>query len=162
ASPSPECSSRSLTTRLTAASRSGRASAAATWWSRSKSARRGPWSRYRGSRPSTFGTKLISLANRGARAISWLTSRPKWARPRGGGFSSAGGLAGAAEEARAAAGDKQVCLMGGADLIRQALAAGYLDELTVIVAPVVLGDGKRLFDGFTESLDFQHLWVRQS
>src|SRR5207245_2903104 len=38
----------------------------------------------------------------------------------------------------------------------------YLDELTVIVAPVVLGDGKRLFDGFTESLDFQHLWVRQS
>jgi len=71
-------------------------------------------------------------------------------------------LADAVEQARAAAGDKQVYLMGGADLIRQALAAGYLDELTVIVAPVVLGDGKRLFDGFTESLDFQHLWVRQS
>ena len=34
-------------------------------------------------------------------------------------------------------------LMGGADLIRQALAAGYVDELTVIVAPVVLGAGKR-------------------
>ena len=37
-----------------------------------------------------------------------------------------------------------------------------LDELTVIVAPVVLGAGKRLFDGFTQSLDLQHLWVRQS
>ena len=39
--------------------------------------------------------------------------------------------------------------VGGASLIRQALAAGYVDELTVIVAPVVLGAGKRLFDGFT-------------
>ena len=71
----------------------------------------------------------------------------------------------AIERARAAAGakgDKQVHLMGGADLIRQALAAGYVDELTVIVAPVVLGAGKRLFDGFTQSLDLEHLGVRQS
>jgi dihydrofolate reductase len=60
------------------------------------------------------------------------------------------------------AGDKQVMLMGGADLIRQALAAGSVDELTVIVAPVVLGGGKRLFDGFSQSLDLEHLWVRQS
>jgi hypothetical protein len=41
-------------------------------------------------------------------------------------------------------------------------AKAYLDELTVIVAPVVLGSGKRLFDGFTQSLDLEHLWVRQS
>jgi dihydrofolate reductase len=41
-------------------------------------------------------------------------------------------------------------------------AAGYVDELTVIVAPVVLGAGKRLFDGFTRSLDLEHLGVRQS
>ena len=46
--------------------------------------------------------------------------------------------------------------------VRQALAAGYPDELTVIVAPVVLGGGKRLFDGFSQSLDLEHLWVRQS
>ena len=39
---------------------------------------------------------------------------------------------------------------------------GYLDELTVIVAPVVLGGGKRLFDGFAQSLDLEHLWARQS
>jgi RibD C-terminal domain len=51
---------------------------------------------------------------------------------------------------------------GEAKAIRQALAAGYVDELTVIVAPVVLGGGKRLFDGFSQLLDLEHLWVRQS
>ena len=79
-----------------------------------------------------------------------------------GGFTFAGSLAEAVEQASAAAGDKQVMLMGGADLIRQALAAGSVDELTVIVAPVVLGGGKGLFDGFGQSLDLEHLWVRQS
>jgi dihydrofolate reductase len=43
--------------------------------------------------------------------------------------------------------------MGGADVIRQALAAGLVDELTIIIAPMVLGGGKRLFDGFSRSLD---------
>ena len=52
--------------------------------------------------------------------------------------------------------------MGGAQIIRQALAAGLVDELTIIVAPVVLEGGKRLFEGFTESVDFEHLGVRQS
>jgi dihydrofolate reductase len=42
--------------------------------------------------------------------------------------------------------------MGGADVIRQALEAGPVDELTIIVAPVVLGGGKRLFEGFSKSL----------
>jgi dihydrofolate reductase len=52
--------------------------------------------------------------------------------------------------------------MGGADIIRQALTGGHLDELTIIVAPVVLGAGKRLFEGFTASLDLEHLGVTQS
>jgi dihydrofolate reductase len=60
------------------------------------------------------------------------------------------------------AGEKQVHLMGRADLIRQALAAGLVDELTIIIAPVTLGAGKRLFDGFDESLELEHLGVRQS
>lgn len=38
--------------------------------------------------------------------------------------------------------------MGGAGVIRQALDAGLVDELTIIVAPVGLGGGKRLFAGF--------------
>jgi dihydrofolate reductase len=37
--------------------------------------------------------------------------------------------------------------MGGAEIIRQALEAGIVDELTIIIAPVVLGSGKRLFEG---------------
>ena len=53
-------------------------------------------------------------------------------------------------------------VMGGADVIRQALAAGLVDQLTIIVAPVVLGGGKRLFDGFTQPLELEHLGVRQS
>ena len=52
--------------------------------------------------------------------------------------------------------------MGGADVIRQALDAGLVDELTIIVAPVVLGGGKRLFESFTTPLDLEHLGVRQS
>jgi len=90
-----------------------------------------------------------------------VTHRPG-EQPDGGGFTFTGSLAEAVERASAAAGDKQVMLMGGADLIRQALAEGYPDELTVIVAPVVLGGGKRLFEGFTQSIDLEHLWVRQS
>ena len=49
-----------------------------------------------------------------------------------------------------AAGDKDVHVMGGADVIRQALEAGLVDELTIIIAPVVLGGGKRLFEGFSQ------------
>ena len=52
--------------------------------------------------------------------------------------------------------------MGGAEVIRQALAGGHVDELTIIVAPVVLGAGKRLFDGFDRSLDLEHRGLRQS
>src|SRR2546429_505331 len=37
-----------------------------------------------------------------------------------------------------------------------------VDELTIIIAPVVLGGGKRLFEGFSRSMDLQQLGVRQS
>jgi dihydrofolate reductase len=47
-------------------------------------------------------------------------------------------------------------------VIRQALAGGLVDELTIIVAPVILGGGKRLFDGFQQSLELEHLGVRRS
>ena len=47
--------------------------------------------------------------------------------------------------------------MGGAQVIRQALSAGLVDELSIIVAPVVLGGGKRLFEGFSASIDLEHL-----
>ena len=52
--------------------------------------------------------------------------------------------------------------MGGADVIRQALQAGLVDELSIIVAPVILGGGKRLFDGFSDSVELEHIGLRQS
>ena len=77
-------------------------------------------------------------------------------------FTFVNGVVEAVERAREAAGDKDVHVMGGADVIRQALDAGLVDELSIIVAPVILGGGKRLFDGFEQSLDLEHVGVRQS
>jgi dihydrofolate reductase len=90
-----------------------------------------------------------------------VTHRPE-EEPAGGAFTFVSGVKEAVERAVEAAGDKDVHVMGGADVIRQALAAGLVDELTIIVAPVVLGGGKRLFEGFSSSLDLQHAGVRQS
>lgn len=90
-----------------------------------------------------------------------VTHRPE-EEPEGGGFTFVSGVEEAVERARAAAGDKDVHVMGGADVIRQALAGGLVDELSIIVAPVVLGSGKRLFEGFTQSLELEHIGVRQS
>jgi dihydrofolate reductase len=63
--------------------------------------------------------------------------------------------------AREAAGNEAVSIGGGADVIRQALAAGEVDELCLSTAPVVLGTGKPLFDGSLE-LDLEPLAVHQS
>jgi dihydrofolate reductase len=90
-----------------------------------------------------------------------VTHRPE-EEPEGGAFTFVSGVREAVTRAADAAGDKDVHVMGGADVIRQALEAGLVDELTIIVAPVVLGGGKRLFDGFTTSLELEHLGVRQS
>ena len=64
--------------------------------------------------------------------------------------------------AKAAAGDKDVSLGGGADVIRQALELDLVDDLSIVIAPVVLGGGKRLFDGFTKDVELEHLGVHQS
>jgi dihydrofolate reductase len=90
-----------------------------------------------------------------------VTHRPE-EEPEGGEFTFVDGIEAAVERAKGAAGDKHVHLMGGADVIRQALEAGIVDELTVIIAPVILGGGKHLFDGFSESLELEHAGVRQS
>jgi dihydrofolate reductase len=56
------------------------------------------------------------------------------------------GLESAVAQATAAAGDRAVTVVGGAELNRQLLAAGLVDELRVDVMPVLLGSGRRLFD----------------
>ena len=90
-----------------------------------------------------------------------VTHRPE-DEPAGGAFTFVSGVEEAVERAREAAGGRDVSIMGGADVIRQALEARIVDQLTIIVAPVVLGGGKRLFEGFTESLELEHIGVRQS
>jgi dihydrofolate reductase len=90
-----------------------------------------------------------------------VTHRPE-EQPPGNDFTFVRGIGEAVERAQAAAGEKHVYVMGGAETIRAALAGGYVDQLSIILAPVVLGAGKRLFDGFSQSLDLEHQGVRQS
>jgi dihydrofolate reductase len=56
------------------------------------------------------------------------------------------GVAAAVDQARTAAGDKDVVVMGGADVIDQCLAAGLVDELRIHLSPLLVGGGTRLFD----------------
>src|SRR5712664_4692903 len=57
------------------------------------------------------------------------------------------GVESAVAQAKAAAGDRVVEVVGGASVVRQLLVAGLLDELHVDVMPVLLGAGLRLLDG---------------
>jgi dihydrofolate reductase len=99
-----------------------------------------------------FGMPLFVVTHR-------LADQP----PEEAGFTFMGSLDEAIDRAREAAGDRDVSIGGGGDVIRQALAAGIVDELGITVAPVILGGGKRLFDGFEQEVTLEHIGrVRQS
>ncbi|GGW25486.1 dihydrofolate reductase family protein [Streptomyces xantholiticus] len=57
------------------------------------------------------------------------------------------GIGSALSQARAAAGDGDVTVLGGATTINQYLAAGLVDELRLHIAPLTIGAGTRLFEG---------------
>jgi dihydrofolate reductase len=61
------------------------------------------------------------------------------------------GIESTLEQARKAAGGKDVMLWGGGNIAQQYLAAGLLDELELHVVPVLLGDGARLFDNLGDA-----------
>jgi dihydrofolate reductase len=69
------------------------------------------------------------------------------------------GVEAALEQARAAAGDENVAIAGGARTVNQFLAAGLLDELRTHVVPVTFGAGERLFEG-VPPLDLEVVSVR--
>ena len=69
------------------------------------------------------------------------------------GFTFVDDFDAAVKQASEAAGGRDVAIGGGADVIRQALAGGYVDELVISTAPVVLGGGTRLFEGFELDID---------
>jgi len=90
-----------------------------------------------------------------------VTHRPE-EQPPGEDFVFVDGVGEAVARALEAAGGKDVHVMGGGEVIREALREGLVDELTIILAPVVLGGGKRLFEGFAGTLVLEQLSVRQS
>jgi dihydrofolate reductase len=71
------------------------------------------------------------------------------------------GFDAALEQAKAAAGEQEVDIAGGASAVRQALAARAIDELVLDYAPVLLGDGERIFDGVGD-LTFEPIEVLHS
>jgi dihydrofolate reductase len=78
-----------------------------------------------------------------------LTHRPRRAVQKQGGTSYtfvADGIESALAQARAAAGDRNVNVAGGADTVQQFLRAGLIDDIQLHVLPVLMGQGLRLFD----------------
>ncbi|WP_448808762.1 dihydrofolate reductase family protein [Agromyces bauzanensis] len=65
--------------------------------------------------------------------------------PEGGVYTFMGDIHTALDAARATAGDSDVGIMGGADVARQYLAAGLVDEISIHLVSVLFGSGTRLF-----------------
>jgi dihydrofolate reductase len=109
---------------------------------------RGPWSSFAGGWRGWWGDEPPYHA-----PVFVLTHEPHEEIVMGGGttfhFVTDGFDAAYARALEAAAGG-DVRVAGGASTIRQAFAAGVLDEITLDVAPVLLGGGERLFDGVAD------------
>jgi dihydrofolate reductase len=77
-----------------------------------------------------------------------------------------GDVAHAVDQAKAAAGDKAVQVVGGPNVVQQLLRAGLVDELQVDVMPVLLGSGLRLFENgdpqTLEKIDVREVGARTS
>ena len=74
--------------------------------------------------------------------------RSTWERPGGTTcYFANDGIESALRQARAVAGNKDIRIAGGANTIVQYLNAGLVDEFSVALAPVLFGEGIRLFDG---------------
>jgi len=69
------------------------------------------------------------------------------------------GIESAMKQAKAAAGDKDVAIAGGANTINQYLAASLIDELWLHIAPITIGTGQRLFKD-TPGIKLKPLEVR--
>jgi dihydrofolate reductase len=80
------------------------------------------------------------------------TKRGPWERPGGTTFHFVNdGIEHALDQAREAAGDRDVRIAGGGATILEHLNAGLIDEFTIALSPVLFGAGTRLFDGVDAS-----------
>lgn len=72
------------------------------------------------------------------------------------------GIESAITQAKAAAGDKMVQVIGGANTIQQVLNSGLCDELQVDIMPILLGEGLRLFENIdTSKIQLERVSVDQ-
>lgn len=79
--------------------------------------------------------------------------REPWVRPGGTTFYFVNdGAESALRQARAAAGDRDIRIAGGADVVQQYLKMGVVEELEIALAPVLFGSGRRLFENLGEPL----------
>lgn len=91
-----------------------------------------------------------------------LTSHPRDPIPMEGGTTFhfvTEGIEAALDRARAAAGERDVSVAGGASTVNRFLAAGLLDELRLHITPSLLGAGTRIFDGLPP-MDFELVSAR--
>jgi dihydrofolate reductase len=91
-----------------------------------------------------------------------LTHYPREPQPMEGGTTYhfvTDGIESALAQAREAAGDADVAIMGGTTTINQYLTAGLVDELRLHIAPMTLGAGTRLFDGVPQ-LELEQTYAR--
>lgn len=66
--------------------------------------------------------------------------------PKGGVYSFVNGIEAALEEAKKAAGDKDMAVMGGANVAQQFIKLGFIDEISIHLVPVLFGSGIRLYE----------------
>ena len=73
------------------------------------------------------------------------------------------GIESAIEKAKAAAGDKHVMVVGGANTAQQCLRAGLVDEIHIGIVPVLFGEGLRFFEPLiNEQMELERTTVFQS
>lgn len=73
------------------------------------------------------------------------------------------GIESALSQAKAVAGDKHVWIMGGANVIQQYIKANLIDELHIHIAPVLFGEGTRLFDHIGgQHIELERLWTKET
>jgi len=73
------------------------------------------------------------------------------------------GIESAVEQAKVAAGDKEVQVVGGADTAQQLLRAGLVDEIQIGIMPVLLGKGLRFFEHLeNEQIELEKMDIMES
>jgi dihydrofolate reductase len=79
--------------------------------------------------------------------------REPWVRPGGTTFYFENrGILAALDQAKLFAGERDIRIAGGAEVIQQYLNAGLVEELEIALAPVIFGGGRRLFENVSNSI----------